>query len=77
MPQYFIIEEDGSLSRESLRIDGCPKCGTDKGVERPEAKSIRIYRRSSPPFPTQFEVDCRECGYLGDLDGIRTFGGKG
>lgn len=73
MAIYFIIEEDGKVSRESLRIEGCPRCGIDKGIERPEEKHIRVYRRPVPPFPTQFEVDCRDCGYLGDLDGNLTF----
>ena len=72
MPIFLIIEEAGKVSRESLDLDGCPRCGCDKGVERPEAREIRIYRRPSPPYPTQFEVDCRACGYLGDLKGNPT-----
>lgn len=67
MPVYLIIEEKGKVSRESLDFDGCPKCGCDKGVDRPEAREIRVYRRPSPPFSTQFEVDCRVCGYLGPI----------
>ena len=67
MPIYLIIEENGKLSRESLNFDGCPKCGRDKGIERPEAREIRVYRHPSPPFPSQFEVDCRACGYLGPI----------
>ena len=53
MPTYIIIEQDGKVSRESLSMEGCPRCKADKGVERPEAKHIRIYRRPSPQFPTQ------------------------
>ena len=69
MPIYLVIQEDGTIRKESVDFDGCPNCGCDKGIERPEAREIRVYRRSSPPWPSQFELDCRQCGYLGDPKG--------
>lgn len=73
MPVYIIVEESGKTTRENLDFDGCPRCGRDKGETRPEAREIRVYRRPVPPYPTPFEVDCRSCGYLGDLEGNPTF----